>query len=323
MRRRAVSRLLRAGLRPYPFLEDPHMKSSYFALATAALVGLAACAGESTSPSEFLSPSSARFAVGATTDDTPQLGVIKVCKEGNAGGSFDVTRVAEGASTGTVSGLDTPIASGECVIVAEDNGGTGIGSTVTITEDPAANTVSSVTACTIITDPGAVTSPCAVDAASRFVNSFHGYVVTYTNTFTPPPVDVCTYTKGWYRNNGSNTIIDDVDDLTIAQQQQVFNATPGKPGNVTWTGGNNTLNLYQQLLAAINNLGGDEAAGPNAVDAAIIAAKAGLTVTTNNGGVQITLEAGTDVSGLIATLSAFNEGTLVGFPHCTDEVLPL
>jgi hypothetical protein len=108
------------------------------------------------------------------------------------------------------------------------------------------------------------------------------------------------------------------DGLNKSQQQQVFNATPGQPGNVTWTGGNNTLNPYQQLLAAINNLGGNELGGPAAVDAAIAAAKAGTTVTTNGGGVQITLVAGTDVSGLIATLSAFNEGSLAGFPHCAD-----
>jgi len=99
---------------------------------------------------------------------------------------------------------------------------------------------------------------------------------------------------------------------------QVFNATPGQPGLVTWTGGNNTLNLYQQLLAAINNLGGNELGGPPAVDAAIAAAKAGTNVTANGGGVQIALVAGTDVSGLINTLSSFNEGSLAGFPHCAD-----
>ena len=67
-----------------------------------------------------------------------------------------------------------------------------------------------------------------------------------------------------------STIIAVADGLSMSQQQQVFNATPGKPGHVTWTGGNNILNLYQQLLAAINNLGGNETGGPAAVDQAII-----------------------------------------------------
>ena len=46
------------------------MKSSYFAVAAAALVGLAACASESTSPGEF-KPTSARFAVGDTHHQHP------------------------------------------------------------------------------------------------------------------------------------------------------------------------------------------------------------------------------------------------------------
>jgi hypothetical protein len=147
------------------------------------------------------------------------------------------------------------------------------------------------------------------------VNAFHSATVTFTNTAVATG---CTYTKGWYRNNGSNTVIATADGLDKSQQQQVFNATPGQPGKVTWTGGNNTLNLYQQLLAAINNLGGNETAGPAALDAAIAAAKAGTNVTTNGGGVQIALVSGTDVSGLIATLSSFNEGSLTGWPHCAD-----
>ena len=141
-------------------------------------------------------------------------------------------------------------------------------------------------------------------------------MVTYVNRVEE--VTGCTYTKGWYRNNGTSTIIALADGLSMSQQQQVFNATPGKPGLVTWTGGNDVLNLYQQLLAAINNLGGNESAGPAAVDQAIIDAKAGLDVSTNGGGVQIALVAGTDVSGLIGTLSSFNEGALAGWAHCAD-----
>jgi len=133
---------------------------------------------------------------------------------------------------------------------------------------------------------------------------------------TPPPT-ICTYTKGWYQNpNGAPTVIA-VDGRTKEQAQAIFAATPGQPGGVTWQGGNNTLNLYQQLLAALNNLGGDanEDAGPPAVDAAIDAAQAG----TGGTGLDITTTLTPDQVGDLAdTLSAFNEGQFPGFPHCDD-----
>jgi hypothetical protein len=296
-------------------MKSLHLSSCY-AVAAAALVGLAACAGESTLPSEFKSPTSARFALGDVgsigTSATPEFGKVKVCKSAgsNVSGTFAISRAPYGpASTGSALTTAT-VQPGQCVTVAEDFSGSGSASDIVV-DETSAGFVSATAAQTVV---GSV--PYTDGSTVLQINQFHGFTVTYVNFVEPPHVDVCTYTKGWYRNNGSNTIIATADGLNKSQQQQVFNATPGQPGSVTWTGGNNTLNLYQQLLAAINNLGGDESAGPNSVDAAIIAAKAGTTVTTLNGGVQITLVAGTDVSGLIATLSAFNEGTLAGFPHC-------
>jgi hypothetical protein len=101
-----------------------------------------------------------------------------------------------------------------------------------------------------------------------------------------------------------------VDGRSKPDAQKIFDATPGKPGGVTWQGGNDVLNLYQQLLAALLNGG---AAGPAAVQTAITQAQAGtggsgLAITTNLSQAQ--------VSALINTLSAFNEGTFAGFPHC-------
>jgi hypothetical protein len=174
-----------------------------------------------------------------------------------------------------------------------------------------------LTAITAITETDeSVTTDVPNRRATVAVNMFHDAQVTFVNTAIP--TTGCTFTKGWYRNNGSNTIIALADGLTKSQQQQVFDATPGQPGLVTWNGGNNTLNLYQQLLAAINNLGGNLTAGPTAVDVAVAAALAGTSVTTLNGGVQITVAAGTDVSGLIDVLSSFNEGDFTGWPHCDD-----
>ena len=285
------------------------------ALSASAILGvavLAACSDSPTAPTArtaFIAKSS--FAVGDLTNSTPQVGTIKVCKAGNVGGSFDVTRTAVGTSAGTVSGLNTLIATGECRIVALDDSPSDNGSNVTITEDAAANTVSAVTGCVFIGgEPPVVDgNPCAFNPGARFINHFHGYVVTYTNTFTPPSTG-CTFTKGWYRNNGSNTVTA-VDGRTKAEAQTIFDATPGKPKGVSWGADNNNLNLYQQLLAAILNGGLN---GPQATKDAIAAAQA----ATGGTGLTITVAAGTDVSGLIDALTAFNEGTLPGWPHCPD-----
>jgi len=130
----------------------------------------------------------------------------------------------------------------------------------------------------------------------------------------------CTYTKGWYQNkNGAPTVIA-VDGRSITEAQAIFAATPGQPGSVTWGTSNkpnSLLNLYQQLLAALNNLGGDafEDAGPDDVDAAIDAAQNG----TGGSGLNITTTlTATEIGNLTATLSAFNEGQYAtdGWPHC-------
>ena len=137
---------------------------------------------------------------------------------------------------------------------------------------------------------------------------------------SPSPSPNCTFTKGWYRNkNGSPTVIA-VDGRTVLEAQTIFKATPGDPLGVTWTDqgapppfGNANLNLYQQLLAALQNLGGDPLGGPPAVDAAIAAALAG----TGGTGLDITVSlTSAERSALIDVLSDFNEGQFAGFPHC-------
>ena len=97
---------------------------------------------------------------------------------------------------------------------------------------------------------------------------------------------------------------------TIDVEAAFFAAQPNKTGSVSFVGPNNLLNLYQQLLAALENGG---AGGPQAVQDAIAAAQAGTTVT---GTVLTTSLTNTQISNLINTLSAFNEGTFQGWPHC-------
>jgi hypothetical protein len=116
-----------------------------------------------------------------------------------------------------------------------------------------------------------------------YINNDMARKTTFTNTFTEPPVTGCVYTKGWYRNkNGSPTVIA-VDNRTKAEAQAIFDATPGKPNGVSWGSDNLLLNLYQQLLAALNNLGGNANShnGPQAVDDAIDAALAGTGGTAS------------------------------------------
>jgi hypothetical protein len=291
---------------------------------------LAACSDspmEPTAAPAFVPKTS--FAVGAvTTTPAPEAvtGKIVVCKTGNAGGSFTFTRSTEGSTlvassyvgggNASISGVN--IAVNTCLEVANDDSPSGNGSHITITEAPAANTVQTITACRFrgyALDGVTLNAPenCVyVNGGDLFLNHFHGFVITYNNVFTPPPPPPsgCTYTKGWYRNNGSNTVTA-VDGRSKSDAQKIFDATPGKPGGVTWEGTNDVLNLYQQLLAALLN--GGAGSGITAVTDAITAAEngtggSGLAITTNLSQAQ--------VSALINTLSSFNEGSFKGFPHC-------
>jgi hypothetical protein len=145
-------------------------------------------------------------------------------------------------------------------------------------------------------------------------------------TVTPPRV-VCTLTKGFFRNHPDATagIIADLGGtltiggtaLTAAQVQDILNATPGQPGDVTFTS-NSLLNLTQQLITTLLNLQGDVALAPAEVQAAIAAVQAGVTITIGAGGqISITTSLSqSEIGSLTATLSSFNEGAFAGFPHC-------
>ena len=250
---------------------------------------------------------------------SPSPQTAQICKTGPAG-TYSFTATA-GGNANTNDALDAAFD-----IVVPTDGATACWTAFTRTEydggqidDPASILVTEAahtgtTLTNITAGPGAQAA--VIDLPNSrvtvYVNAFHGATATFYNTAVPQQTG-CTYTKGWYRNNGSNTIIA-VDGRTVGQEQQIFDATPGKPGSVTWGADNNNLNLYQQLLAALNNLDGNATAGPPAVDAAIAAALA----ATGGTGTTITVAAGTDVSGLIAVLSAFNEGSYSGWPHCGD-----
>jgi len=291
---------------------------SFYAVASAAAIGVAACS--TSGDMGPLSPSSPRFvqttaSVGDAGDNTPNQGEVEICKYGTD--AVFLVGPTGGSST------EVPIADGTCKVVVVDLTTGNAANSYTISEkaDPS-YTLQSIQRTDIQFVPNTntdapLTGPAATsDPVVALINAFHGTHLVYHNN----PVEEeegCTYTKGWYQNkNGSPTVIA-VDGRSVGEAQTIFKATPGKPNGVTWEGGNNTLNLYQQLLAALNNLGGDEDAGPAEVDAAIDAAQD----ATGGSGLNITLVGGTDVGGLTAILAAFNEGTYDGYPHCGDEVV--
>ena len=307
------------------------MKTNRLAVAAStavmSLAVLVACSpDQSTAPARVRIPSAAFDLLG-----NPNAGQAQVCKVGNSatfsvvfsGASFTAGQV--NTSAGALTATATPgtynlsLAAGACVIIYTRPvvGGTTSDPNVTavITEN-AGPTLLSVTVSA--PDVGGPTSTANLGARSATLNfnMFHDAIATFTNA--PPVTTGCTYTKGWYRNNGEETIIA-VDGRTIAQVETIFDATPGKPGGVTWPDGqNDVLNLYQQLLAALQNLGGNATAGPADVDAAVAAALAGTGGTGLNITTTLTQE---QVSDLIDVLSSFNEGEFAGWPHCTDEVL--
>ena len=289
-------------------------------LATAASVALiAACAGTGSDVgSRLAAPGAAQrvltsaTAAGEAGNNTPNQGEVEICKYGTnatfsvgpTGGSATTFEVADGTCKVVVVDKTTGTSANSYTIQEVASSAYELQSILRTDIQFIANTTTDITSAQV-----AVSDPVVA-----LINAFHGVHLVYHNN--PVEQNGCTYTKGWYRNNGASTVIA-VDGRSIAEAQAIFKATPGKPNGVTWGADNNTLNLYQQLLAALNNLDGDATGGPDAVDQAIADALA----ATSGSGLNIVVAAGTDVSGLISVLSAFNEGTYRGWPHCDDEIL--
>jgi len=165
--------------------------------AVAGLVGLAACAtpGEN-GPTAIMAPTSASLlAVGDLTNNTPELGVLKVCKTGNHSGEFTLSRTQHGVPPliGYIFGIIAPTFSLDvnvCKVVAVDNGGDGIWSILSLTESSIG--LVGITGQQINIFPAGTTNT-VISALSftngdaQAVNSFHGAVITFENFVAPPP----------------------------------------------------------------------------------------------------------------------------------------
>jgi hypothetical protein len=287
-----------------------------------ALVGLNACSDSPLEPTITPTIAKPSFVISDTPPITPVAGQVHVCKvwDGASGTGPVVTTTANPVrSTLTINAANIPALGATCVLVATSTASNQDANAgwdedhIIVTETPAAGT-EFVTGKVFFSGGVQLPENFASTTRNQTFNLFHGAVIVFQNRVIPPPPGGCTYTKGWYQNkNGAPTIVLTIDGRTPDQQRAIFEASPGQPGGVTWPAGqNNVLNLYQQLLAALNNLDGNALGGPPSVDAAIAAALA----ATGGSALNITIAAGTDVGALITPLSDFNEGKVANFPHC-------
>ena len=163
-------------------------------LATAAIVTAQCGGGTPSSPSNRLLSDAAELtssrvsstrAAGDATNNVAELGKIKVCKVGDESGSFTIT-----GGNAEVTTVSPTVAAGSCVVVAESSAtpGTGPasdGASITITESPATN-LQSVTVAR--NDAGVLSGPTATtNGTTRFLNNYHGFVLTFTNDAPDPP----------------------------------------------------------------------------------------------------------------------------------------
>jgi hypothetical protein len=166
--------------------------SRFAVLVAAGAVGLTACSSE-TSPTAPLSATRPSFAIGdVPTSATPEIGKLKLCKSSssNVSGTFTIAREALGGSVGTALTAAT-LAPGKCVVASEDASLSGAGSSLTITETSAGLT--GVAAQLVGTD-GVVKPEAFSNGGTVFINSFHGYTITFTNVVeTPPPAATCDF----------------------------------------------------------------------------------------------------------------------------------
>lgn len=169
--------------------------------AAALILGLAACQSEGLT-SQDMARTPVSLALGPVASSTPEFGKFKICKSAssNVSGTFTISRSAVGASTGSALTSAT-IAPGNCVVVAEDAGSDGtVGSTITVTETSPG--LASITGQRIDgAGGGIVTAEPFSNGDSRFVNQFHGYTFTFTNTVSVPTAGNNGCSPGYFKNH--------------------------------------------------------------------------------------------------------------------------
>jgi len=256
-------------------LHPARTRTSAVVLALGALA-MAACADSATGPSDDMRALRPQLDV-----TTGLLSVVRVCKdESSPAGtsSFTANRTGnanDGDNLLATFQLTVPSRDGHPACVdaftrsqADVEFGDGL-AFVTITELPSTGTAltnivpAQYGANMYITDPAPV-----VDLATRSVtvavNAYHGILTTFFNTATAG----CTYTQGWYKNQGAASLPVGVFGLSGKSYLEVLKTPPA---------GNPYYILAHQYIAASENI----KAGLGGVDPAVVdaLAKASLYFT--------------------------------------------
>ena len=261
-------------------------------LVVAGSAGLAACnSGGTASPGP-------NYAVGDITNSTPTAGQYKICKVGNVDGTFALTVTPVSGGT-PVSSTPVTVAQGTCkVVVTDADPAGGAGGNVLVHETSAGFV--SATAAGL---NGSV--PYTDNSTVLFINSIHGWTVTYTNNVV---VNLgCTLTQGFWKNHPDAWPVSSLTLGTKTYTQAQLLSILGTPVK-----GNGLIDLAHQLIAAkLNIAAGASSAGIASTIAAADALIDSLLIPPVGSG---SLDPSA-VSSLVAALDAFNSG-LSGVPSC-------
>ena len=191
------------------------MRTWRVVLTTGAVFGasvVAACADAPTAPSSRRAfVPTASYDIGPTGNATPVATQLKICKIGDASGTFTITDVGDGKSSGNPAIVDQDAGTAgnqltltpgteqnpNCYIAVEDLGDASqeIGDFFTVTEAVAPGVTTQVVSCTI---NGGAVLPCP---ENFFINTAHGWTILVRNTAPlpppppPPPPAVCDFSS--------------------------------------------------------------------------------------------------------------------------------
>ncbi len=268
------------------------LRALSFRTMSALLTGAVALAACSEAPTSF---KSAANRPSFSVNRIAEVGEFEVCADGLTA-TFSVVAVPT-AGGATITTTPT-ITGGTCQIVHTNSLDAGSFYDVTVTQTSPA-TPTSMT-CTTINPIGP--GDCAAGSASYNINAYHGALATFTNA-APVPKG-CTYTQGWYKNQGASTLPKGNFALSGQTYLQVLNTPP--KGNVYYI-------LAHQYIAASQNAA---RIGGSPVAAQLAAAATYFSVATPAN----PLPAGYTKEGVTAlanTLDSFNNGNYAGYPHCS------
>jgi hypothetical protein len=276
-----------------------------YALASAAVVGIAACAGGTDGSSRIAAPGGSSASI--ITLSSPQT--ARLCKIGPVGSyNFDLvfsgTYGSDVQSSSPVTVTVTDASQPACVTVLTRVEGDNVSdpsATVAITEQtsPDYNLVA------VADSGGSITqsSDLGTRTVTLHINAFHSAKATFTNEAVVHD-NGCTFTMGWYKTHESQWPAGTLTPSTVfdggATLITILN-TPPK--------GSQYLILAHQYITALLNIQGG-ASVPSDVQAALNTAEDYF-----NGGGAGTGDPTVDITGVSTILDNYNNG-LIGPGHC-------